>query len=188
MWLVGLVALGIVPFLPRIYPSWTSGRLSIDVLTLTFLLVRMTIWGSWSGSLVTLCAINKQKLVAYSVIGAAGITCLLATVLIPRMGISGAALSQLLGDLAVSAWLIPFFASKEIKDCFGEFTFKIVSGFLMGIVFPALLGLIGWRFIHSELMRFLILTPAVFGLALLIMWKQLASDERFYLRQLVSLI
>lgn len=186
MWLVALVAFAMLAFLPLVYPSWTAGRLTVDPLTLTFLIIRMLVWGTWSASMITLCAINKQKVVAYAVIGAATLTSLSSIWLVPRIGISGAALAQLCGDLLVSAWLVPFFACHELRDRFRDFLGEIASAGFKGIIIPVALGLLGWRIIHSGVVRYAILVPVVFALALLLMWKQLAAYEREHLVSLVK--
>lgn len=186
MWLVGAVAFGMLPFIPLIYPSWTAGRLSIDGWTLAFLMTRMVVWGVWSASMATLCAINKQKSVAAVLLGAAALTSILSIWLIPRIGISGAALAQLIGDLSISAWLIPLLVSREVKDNFGLFVTTTAAAFLKGLLIPIATGLVGWRLIHSDVVRLLVLVPAVFALGLGLMWNQLAAYERSHLFGLIK--
>lgn len=186
MWLVGAIAFGMLPFIPLIYPSWTAGRLSVDGWTLAFLITRMMLWGVWSASMVMLCAINKQKSVAGILLGAAALTSVLSIWLIPRIGISGAALAQLIGDLSISAWLIPLLASRETNDNFGPFLSATASAFLKGLLIPIAIGLLGWRLIHSELVRLIVLVPAVSSVALALMWTQLAAYERSHLLGLIK--
>jgi O-antigen/teichoic acid export membrane protein len=186
MWLVGAVAFGMLPFIPLIYPSWTAGRLSIDGWTLAFLMTRMLLWGVWSASMAMLCAVNKQKSVASVLLGAAALTSLLSIWLIPRIGISGAALAQLIGDLSISAWLIPLLASRETNDNFGMFLSATAVAFLKGLLIPIAIGLLGWRLIHSELVRLMVLVPAVSSLAVALMWTQLAAYERSHLLGLIK--
>jgi O-antigen/teichoic acid export membrane protein len=181
MWLVGAVAFGMLPFIPLIYPSWTAGRLTIDAWTLAFLMTRMLLWGVWSASMAMLCAINKQKSVAVVLLGAAALTSIISIWLIPRIGISGAALAQLIGDLSISAWLIPLLASRETNDNFGPFLSGTAAALLKGLLIPIGIGLLGWRFIHSELVRLIVLVPVVFSLGLGLMWTQLAAYERSHL-------
>ena len=181
MWLVGAVAFGMLPFIPLVYPSWTAGKLVIDGWTLAFLMTRMLLWGVWSASMTMLCAINKQKAVAGVLLAAASLTSGLSIWLIPRMGISGAALAQLLGDLSISAWLIPLIASRETKDKFGQFFGSTAIAFVKGLLVPVAVGLLGWRLIHSESVRLMLLVPAVSCLAVALMWTQLAAYERSHL-------
>jgi O-antigen/teichoic acid export membrane protein len=186
MWLVAAVAFGMLPFIPLIYPSWTAGRLTIDSWTLGFLITRILLWGVWSASMTVLCAINKQKSVALVLLGAAALTSILSILLIPRIGMSGAALAQLIGDASLSAWLIPLLASREIKDGFGRFFSDVAAAFVKGVLAPIALGLLGWRLINSEMVRLLVLVPAISLLALGLMWAQLASYERSHLFGLVK--
>jgi O-antigen/teichoic acid export membrane protein len=186
MWLVGAVALGMLPFIPLIYPSWTAGRLAVDPWTLAFLITRMLVWGIWSASMTMLCAINRQKVLAAVLLGAATLTSMLAIWLIPRIGMSGAALAQLIGDLAIPAWLIPMLASQETKGSFSQFVAGTALALLKGLLIPMAVGLIGWRLIHSEWIRLVVLVPAVSFLAIGLMWTQLASYERAHLLAMVK--
>jgi O-antigen/teichoic acid export membrane protein len=177
-WLVGLVAFGMLPFAALIYPLWTAGRLALDPLTLTLLAVRMVVWGTWSGSMILLCSINKHKFVAPSLIGAALITGSVSVFLVPRMGISGAALAQLAGDVSVSAWLIPLLATREIKDSPWIFFGKSIRALLVGIMIPLGIGLIGWRLIPPGMFRLFIIVPFTFLIGLVLMWRELTPAEK----------
>jgi O-antigen/teichoic acid export membrane protein len=178
LWLVGAVAFGVLPFIPWIYPSWTAGRLTLDEWTLAFLTIRMLIWGIWSASMTMLAAINRHQLVALTLLGASGITSILAVTLVPVMGISGAALAALLGDLCVSAWLVPSLACREIGDSFSAFLAEAGAALSMGIGIPVGLGLVAWLLLPSPLLRYLLVIPISMGIALMLMWRQLAPFER----------
>jgi O-antigen/teichoic acid export membrane protein len=186
MWLVAAVTIGMLPFVPLIYPSWTAGRLTIDSWTLGLLITRILLWGIWSASMTVLCAVNKQKAVACVLLGSACITCILSIVLIPRIGISGAALAQLIGDVSITAWLIPLLASREIGDSFRKLVVATARALFLGILVPVALGLIGWRLIHAEAIRLIVLVPTILLLAFGLMWKQLPSYERSHLFSLVK--
>lgn len=178
MWLVGVVAIGILPFLPFIYPSWTAGRLSIDSWTLGFLVTRMLLWGAWSASMVLLCATNRQKWVAVALTGAGILTGTFSLLLVPKMGISGAALAQLAGDVCVSAWVIPWLAAKETHDRFGSFLSENFKALITGILIPVVIGLVAWRLIDSELVRIFLVVPLISALTLILMWSQLTPIEK----------
>ncbi len=178
MWLVALVALGMLPFIPLIYPSWTAGTLHLDSWTLAFLVSRMLLWGIWSASMTLLCAINRQKSVALVLLGAAVLTSAFSLWLVPMIGIGGAALAQLAGDVCVSAWLIPLLAAEVTQDCFSNFISETGWALLTGILVPVALGLMGWWMIHSELLRFLLIVPLVSSLALVLIWRQLTPIEK----------
>jgi O-antigen/teichoic acid export membrane protein len=186
MWLVGAIAFGMLPFIPLVYPSWTAGRLSIDRWTLAFLITRMLIWGVWSASMTMLCAINKQKPLAVVLLVSAAITSILSIWLIPRLGMSGAALAQLIGDLSISAWLIPWLASRETNGSYAVFMGETTMALIKGLLIPIALGLVGWQLISSEVLRLTVLVPAISCLALALMWNQLASYERSHLLGLVK--
>jgi len=186
LWLVASVAFIMLPVIPLVYPSWTAGRLTIDSWTLAFLLTRIVLWGIWSASLTLLCAINRQKSVAVVLFGAALITSATSIVLIPRMGMSGAALAQLIGDISLSAWLIPLLAAREIGERFSHFLYQTFSALVLGILIPLALGLVGWNLIHLEAVRLIVLLPAMSLLAFGLMWKQLAAYERTHLFSLVK--
>ncbi len=178
MWLVGVVAIGILPFLPLIYPSWTAGRLSIDSWTLGFLVSRMLLWGAWSASMTLLCAINRQKSVALVLLGASVLTSVISLWLVPKIGISGAALAQLAGDVCISAWLIPWLAAKETQDRLGSFLSQTFKALITGILIPVAIGLLAWRLIDSELLRLLLIVPFVSALTFVLMWTQLTPTEK----------
>lgn len=186
MWFVGAIAFGMLPFIPIIYPSWTSGKLSIDAWTLAFLMTRMLLWGIWSASMATLCAIGRQQSVALVLLGAAALTSMLSVWLIPRIGMSGAALAQLIGDVSISAWIIPFLASRETKDNYVEFMGETAMALIKGLLIPIGLGLLGWRLISSEVVRLVVLVPAISCLAVALMWSQLADYERSHFSGLVK--
>lgn len=177
-WLVGLIAFGMLPFVALVYPLWTAGRLSIDSWTLTFLVLRMLVWSTWSPSMILLCSINKHKFVGLTLIGAALLTGGVSVWLVPKIGISGAALAQLIGDICVSAWLIPLLAAREIKDSVWGFFGKSMRGLVTGIVIPVGVGLIGWRLMPPGLFRLVSLIPVVFVLALWLMWRELTPAEK----------
>jgi O-antigen/teichoic acid export membrane protein len=184
LWLVAAISIGMLPFIPLIYPSWTAGKLAIDSWTLAFLLMRMLLWGVWSASMTLLCAVNRQKPVALALLGAAAITSVLSIFFIPVIGMSGAALAQLLGDLSVSAWLVPWLAARETKDSFSGYWLETMTALLKGVLIPVALGLVGWRLIHSQTIRLFVLMPTIFLIALALMWTQMASYERSHFSRL----
>jgi O-antigen/teichoic acid export membrane protein len=121
LWLVSAVTLCVVLLLPSIYREWTHNRLTIEPLTLGLLSARVAVWGFWNGSMTLLLAINRQRSVAFALVGAALIGGLLAIPLVEHMGVAGAALAVLIGDVCVPAWLIPLYACRETGDKYTEF-------------------------------------------------------------------
>ncbi len=184
MWVVGAVTFGMLPFVPRIYPSWTAGRLTIDRATLAFLIAKTLLWGMWSASMTVLLATNRQKKVAGAILGAAVLTSVLSIVLVPRMGISGAAFASLLGDGLLSAWLIPYFAVKATDDNVIAFFTAKLGALLIAILIPASLGLLLWNLTSTALIRYIVIVPIISALALAFMWRQLAVYERQFIIRL----
>ncbi len=178
LWLVGGVIFGMLPFLPWIYPSWTAGRLALDRWTLALLVIQKLAWGMWYASMTVLMAINRQQLVALAMLGSAVVTGVLAMVLVPVLGISGAALAALVGDLCVSAWLIPLLASRQIGDNLRGFLAETSVALTRGIGIPVGLGLVAWYLAPFPYVQYFAIFPACAGLAFVLMWRQLASPER----------
>jgi len=187
MWLVSIVLFAMYPLLPFVYSIWTGGQLSLDQWTLGILISRGVLWSIWISSSTVLCSISKQKVVAYALISSAIISGIMSVVLIPRIGIAGAAVAQLIGDLSISAWLIPWLAVKATGDNYFQFLSTIGAAFVKGLVAPVVLGLLGWRFIHSPSLRFFVLLPLIWSLALALMWFALQPNERSHLVRLARL-
>ena len=178
MWMVAVATFGMLPFVSLIYPSWTAGRLTIEKATLTFLIIKTLFWGMWSASMVVLLATNRQKKVALIILGAAILTSTMSIILVPQMGISGAALASLLGDVLLPAWLIPYFAVKETGDTIINFFVLKLGAMLIAIVIPVSIGLLLWHLIQASPFRYFVIIPAISALALALMWHQLAAYER----------
>ncbi len=177
LWLVGTVTLIMLPCVSWIYPSWTAGRLTVDKWTLVFLVVRMLVLGMWSSSMTLLLAINRQQSVALVLLLTATMTGILAVALVPVMGISGAALAALAGDLCVAAWLVPTIACREIGDSLAGFLGETIPAIVMGIGIPIVVGLAIWFSLPTPLIRYLLAIPLSLGIALVLMWRQLAPYE-----------
>ena len=128
--------------------------------------------------MVLLCAINRQKWVAVALIGAGILTSTFSLLLVPKIGISGAALAQLAGDVCVAAWVIPWLATKETHDQFGSFLSQTFKALITGILTPVVIGLLAWRLIDSELIRILLIVPFVSALTFILMWSQLTPTEK----------
>jgi len=187
IWLVSAVLFGMLPFLPLVYRVWTGGQLALDQWTLGILVARGLLWAMWISSSTLLCSINKQKVVACSLIISAIISGGLSLALIPRIGIAGAAAAQLIGDLCLSSWLIPLLAAKATGDDYLKFLATNAIAFCKGLLLPILLGWLAWNFIDSERLRFFVVLPLVCCLALVLMWLALPSDERSPLFRLLKL-
>ena len=81
--------------------------------------------------MILLSAINKHQTLALALASAAGVTGILAVALVPAMGIKGAALAALLGDLCISAWLVPSIASRQIADNSARFLIESSASLML---------------------------------------------------------
>ena len=183
LWLVSAVLFGALPFLPLIYPVWTDKKLTLDVWTLGFLVVRMMFWSIWNASSTVLLATNRHRGVALILLGEALLTGALAVILVPRLGIKGAALAALIADVAISAWLIPRLALQEIGDSVNGFLATIASA-MAAVVIPVAVGLVGWRLLPSTFLRYGLVMPVSGLLGVAMMVWQLNTSERRVLTDL----
>ncbi|MBI1748423.1 MAG: lipopolysaccharide biosynthesis protein [Acidobacteria bacterium] len=178
VWLVGAVIFGMLPLIPWIYPAWTAGQLALDSWTLTFLITRTLLWGMWNANLVALLATNRHKRATLGLLGSALITSALAMILVPIMGMRGAALAALLGDLCVVAWFIPILAARAAGDSGVGLMLDVGSALLKGIGIPVAFGFLSWFLLPVAIMRYLIVLPLCGMLAGVIIWRQLIPFER----------
>ena len=178
LWLVGAITLGMLPFLPLIYSSWTAGRLMLDPWTLAFLVSRVIAWSFWNVGASLLYAINQQRLVAMAQFCAALMTNLLAYFLIPHYGMSGAAIATCLSDLAICAWLIPQLTARSIEMPSSIFWRAAVLPILASLILPFILGLVMWRGFTSISLRYFVILPVSAGACAFLTWLTLTTDER----------
>lgn len=178
MWLVGAVAFGMLPFVPWIYPSWTVGRLALDKWTLAFLIIRLLVWAMWSPSMTLLSATNRHQYVALGLLGAAAVSSILTVGLVPMMGISGAVLAVLLGDICIPAWLVPSIACRGMGERVGKCVRAAGAALIGGIGIPVGLGVVGWQLFPSPLLRYVLVAPISLAIALSLMWRRLDPFER----------
>jgi O-antigen/teichoic acid export membrane protein len=186
LWLVGSLSLGLLPLLPWIYPSWTAGRLELEPWTLTFLVLRLLLWAVWNASLTVLLATNRHQRVALALLGAAVLSSGLSVVLVPTLGIAGAALAALLGDLCVSAVVVVRLASHEIGEQLSEFVPMIVAAGLKGLGIPTALALIGWAVAPSPVVRLGVVFPLAVLVGAVFLWRELWPTERQLVMRLVD--
>ena len=178
MWLVGAVAFGVLPFLPWVYPLWTGGRLDLDVGTLTLLICRIVLWSIWSPSMTVLLAINRHRKLVIALIGSSLVSLSLCVVLVPVMGICGAALGALAGDMLIVGWLVPKLASVEIGDDPRRFAMDAGRALLWGVGLPFAFGASLWWLVPSASAKYLLIVPACACGAVVLMWTRLDMRER----------
>lgn len=130
LWMVGGLMLCLLPLIYLLYPLWTARRLSLDSWTLTFMLARLLLWTIWSASSTVLLASNKHYRPSVALLVEALLTGALGLYLIPALGIRGAALSALIADVCVCAWVIPRLAIREIGEDSTIFARQSLRAFL----------------------------------------------------------
>jgi O-antigen/teichoic acid export membrane protein len=177
LWLVGAACFGMLPFLPIVYPVWTARELTLDYWTLGFLLARVSFWGIWNASLTVLCATNRHYKLGFILLAEGILTGAMSLFLVPSMGIRGAALSALVADLCVSAWIIPLLALRETGDTFVGFAISNVKA-MAAVAIPVGIGMMGWHFVAFSYLRWGVVLPACVLLALGLMIHQLDAFER----------
>lgn len=176
LWIVGGSILVLLPVISKLYPMWTARRLSLDSWTLGFLIGRFLLWTIWNASSTILCAGNRHYLPSIAFVSESIVTGALAVCLVPALGIRGAALSALLADISVCAWLMPWLMAREI----GENFISVMGTSLRAapvLLVPAGLCLTAWHFSTSAIIRYAFAFPACIGLGLILVFTQLDQEE-----------
>lgn len=143
-WLVGAVALTLIPMGRWLYPSWTLGRLAFDPVILGILVAQTCVWGTWTASVTALSSGNRQRNITLTLAANALLVIALGVVLIPAYGIRGAAAAGLLGDLMVAAWIIPSLACRHFGDEFLLYVKEVGRFLVLGLAVPLLIGAVVW--------------------------------------------
>ncbi len=125
-----------------------------------------------------LLSTNRHQPVALAFLGAAVISSILALVLVPLMGVSGAALAVLVGDICIPAWLVPLLVCREIGDRLSHFGAATGAALIWGIGIPVVVVFVAWHLFPSPVFRYLFLIPISVATALALMWQQLVPFER----------
>jgi O-antigen/teichoic acid export membrane protein len=177
-WLIGGCAFIVFFLVPAVYPLWTARQLAIDMPTLAILTIRLALWAFWYPSAIVLMAVNKHRLIACSALASALIAGTVAFSLVPMMGISGAALATLLGDLSTSAWIAPWLASRELGESVTASLFQTLIAPLWAFVPAFGIATLGWMMSTSPVLRFGLFFPLAIGTGVWLVRKQLTTEER----------
>ena len=175
---VGAALIGFMPLAAPVYSAWTMHKLVLDPVTLFLLVSQMTLWGFWGVATTALFATNRQGHVVVLMAVNSALSIGLSYLLVPRIGMRGAALANLAADLACASWAVPRAACAALGDQFAGYAREILMVLGLGLLVPASLsGLLYWV-LPAGLLRVL-LVPPVFGvLAISLFWIALASEER----------
>jgi O-antigen/teichoic acid export membrane protein len=134
-----LVVAGMLVASQWLYPLWTRKALHFDGVLAGLLAARALCWGYWGVSSMVLTAMNRPALIAKAAACSGVIATALAFVLIPRIGIRGAAVASLAGDLAISVWLIPRSAALMTGSTYRSFLLGPTRAAAAAVLGPALL-------------------------------------------------
>ncbi len=178
LWIVAGITFALLPFMPWIYSTWTAAHLVLDPWTLALLIMRTLIWATWSTSLTFLLSTHRPQHLVAILLSAAVLTGICSLFFVPLIGMRGAALAALLGDICVTAWLVPTLASRCLGDRIILFHIEQFKVLLLGLGVPALLGLALWFLLPNLLLRYLVVVPICGSLALALMWQRLGPGER----------
>jgi O-antigen/teichoic acid export membrane protein len=109
----------------HIFRLWTHGRVVLDVGTFRWLLLGIVANSFWlTSSVVTIASNTHQRVAALYLGGTAG-SIVLAALLMPRFGISGAAISLLAIDI-VLGWFVVRMSLAKLGDQLGDFSGALI--------------------------------------------------------------
>jgi O-antigen/teichoic acid export membrane protein len=144
----------------------------------------MLAWSFWNVSAIVLYATNHQRSVVKVLFAASVLNCALAALLIPRWGITAAALAATLSELSLSAWLIPRTAAQTIGAPNAVFWSQAVLPVLLGLGLAVSIGLAAWRQFPVDSLRYFVIFPTTILLGLTLGWMTLARHERCLISKL----
>jgi len=176
--LAGIPLIAFFPLSAWVYRAWTMRELSLDPVILGALVLQTILWGVWYAGWTVLMATNRQgRLVGLLAVNAV-ISMGLCVVLVPRMGIRGAALSMLVADCVVAVWAIPRATCIALGDKVTGFFWEVFLSICIGLFAPALISAGAYMLLPAGAIR-AIGTPCIFlVLALPLVWISLLLEER----------
>jgi O-antigen/teichoic acid export membrane protein len=113
--LIGLAFVG-----PRVFTLWTRGRLPFDATTFDILLLAVLANSAWNASSSVALSANRHERMSLSYLGLSVVSILIACVLLPRVGLRGAALAMFFSDLGMSMVVVRI-SNRLLSDPFPEF-------------------------------------------------------------------
>lgn len=177
-WLVGAVLLGFFPMSRVVYSAWTLRSLDLDRTLFALMVAQTILWGAWSAGSTVMVATNRQgrlvSLLLFDSLVGMGISLLL----VPRVGIRGAAAAGLAADLLITSWAAPLLACSAIGDRYRDYLREVAPALLASLGLPlAVAGALYW-FIPWEFARMILIPALGLCLSAAILWKMLAPAER----------
>jgi O-antigen/teichoic acid export membrane protein len=87
---------------PRVFALWTHGRLQFDAATFNILLLAVLANSAWNASSSVALSANRHERMSLSYLGLSVASIVIALLLLPRIGLRGAAVAMLVADLGMS--------------------------------------------------------------------------------------
>ncbi len=176
--LAGIPLIAFFPISSWVYRAWTMRELSLDPVLLAALVLQTVLWGVWYAGWTVLMATNRQGRLVWLLAVNAMISMGLCVLLVPRMGIRGAALSMLVADCVVAVWAIPRAACLALGDKVSGFFWEVFVAIGIGLFVPALVSAGAYIALPAGAIRALV-TPCIFlVLALPLVWISLLAEEQ----------
>ncbi|MBK9264602.1 MAG: lipopolysaccharide biosynthesis protein [Polyangiaceae bacterium] len=176
--MAGIPLLAFFPMSAWVYQAWTMRELSLDAVILGIFILQTILWGVWYAGWTVLMATNRQGRLVWLLAINAFISMSLCVLLVPSMGIRGAAVSMLVADCVIAVWAIPRAACIALGDKPLGFVREVFLAIGLGLVAPALMSAGAYVVLPAGAARALV-TPVVFlVMALPLLWISLLPEER----------
>ncbi len=176
--MAGVPLLAFFPMSSWVYRAWTMRELSLDAVILGIFIFQTILWGIWYAGWTVLMATNRQARLVWLLALNAFVSMSLCVVLVPRLGIRGAAIAMLVADCVIASWAIPRAACIALGDRPWAFAREVSLAIGIGLVAPALMSVGAFVVLPAGAIRALV-TPCVFlTLALPLIWIALLDEER----------
>lgn len=181
--MVGALLFALLPLGRIVYSLWTLRSLSFDPSLYGIMAAQTIAWGVWSSSSTVLVATNRQRRLASFLIANAALTIALAVVLVPRLGVRGAALAALVADLAIMAWSAPRAACAITGDRLPAFAREVLGALFLGLALPAAFGALVYVAVPWPSARVVIAPIAGLAVGLVAFFLAFAEPERLAARR-----
>lgn len=176
--LAGIPLLAFFPLSSWVYQAWTMRELTLDGFILGLFILQTILWGVWYSGWTVLMATNRQgRLVWFLAINAV-ISMGLCVILVPRMGIRGAAVSMLIADCVVAVWAIPRAACAALGDSTFGFFREVLWAIGLGLAAPTLMAAGAYVVLPAGVLRALGTSVLFLVISLPLVWISLLPEEQ----------